>query len=72
MEKFEDTKIGPTGIFPAGKLDKTDEGELNISVYVLKDRIIMQFGKPIKWLGLDKPSAIAFVDILKKKIGELE
>lgn len=47
--------FGPTGNFPDGKLGEHDEGEI---VYGVSDKdgvVIINFGKPVSWLGL-RPS----------------
>ena len=45
------TKLGATGEFPDGKIDQHDEGELNIGMRVEGENVIIDFGKPVVWLG---------------------
>lgn len=47
-------KMGATGEFPFGKLDRHDQGELTVAMRVDKKQgvIRMEFGKPVAWLAL--------------------
>ena len=57
-------KIGPTGEYPAGKINEDDEGGLAFSIYVQKGRIVIDFGQSIKWFGMGPDEAIALAKIL--------
>ena len=56
--------LGPTGDFPKGKLDATDEGGINIAIgsQVGPDGLVVriEFGKPTAWLGLPQEQAVQF------------
>lgn len=56
-------KLGPTGNFPQGKLKSDDEGEIKIGVTNDKGKVIIDFGKPVAWIGFDPAQA--------KEIGRL-
>lgn len=43
---------GATGRFPSGKLNKEDEGELRMATTIDGDTFILNFGKPVVWIGL--------------------
>lgn len=60
--------VGPTGEFPQGKLNDDDEGELHMGVaYDKLDGIVrVDFGKPVAWLGLPPPQAVALAQLLLK------
>jgi hypothetical protein len=45
-------KLGATGKFPQGKIDKTDEGELNIAVNIVDENVVIHFGKKVAWFGM--------------------
>jgi len=45
------TKPGATGEFPDGKINEHDEGEINIGLRVDGPNVILDFGKPVVWLG---------------------
>ena len=68
---MEDNIIGPTGEYPDGKLNENDKGELRIGMAVDGDVLIIDFGKSITWLGLDKSSLQSLIDILTEKLKEL-
>jgi hypothetical protein len=64
----DEPKFGATGQFPRGKIDKHDEGEINIGVAAdMKHQIVrIMFGTPVKWLGLPKTEALELADLIKK------
>ncbi len=68
MDKEE---LGATGEFPDGKLNKDDEGELRMAVGVSDGNVILDFGKPVHWLGLPKEHAIKLAKLLLEKAEEL-
>ena len=51
--------LGATGKYPQGKVSIEDEGELKMAVGMSPDRqkVILDFGKPVAWLGLDRETA---------------
>lgn len=62
-------KLGATGDFPAGKLNETDEGAINIAVGVhpVGNTLIIDFGKPVVWIGMPKQQAIEFANNILDK-----
>jgi len=50
--------LGPTGAFPEGKLNETDEGELAFAVYHQKGKVILEFNSQVKWLGMNASQGI--------------
>ncbi len=58
--------LGATGAFPAGKLHPTDEGELRLAVGHASGNVVIQFGKPVRWLGLPKAEALQFADMIRQ------
>lgn len=56
--------FGATGQYPMGKLDKTDEGEIQFGVTSHRGKVIINFGKPVAWLGMDGAQAIALAKVL--------
>jgi hypothetical protein len=67
-------KIGPTGIFPRGKLNDTDEGELAVGIAADKStkKVLIQFGTPTAWIGMDPDQAIGFAQLIQDKALELK
>jgi len=45
--------LGPTGRFPRGKLTSDDEGELRLAITHQAGKVIVDFGGPVAWIGLD-------------------
>jgi glyoxylate carboligase len=64
--------LGPTGQFPRGKLNKDDEGELQLAVGIDDGVIKILFGKPVAWLALTVNDARAFAAVLNTKANDLE
>jgi len=54
--------VGPTGKFPQGKLERGDEGELNIAMFIFKGQVRIEFGKPIAWLAMPPHVAKDFAE----------
>lgn len=50
-------KTGSTGNFPNGKLNSSDEGEMNIGI---------DFGEPTCWIGLAKNDVINLIATLQE------
>lgn len=60
----ESPKFGATGKFPDGSLDKSDEGEISFGVTSHRGKVIINFGKPVAWLGMDSNQAAALAAFL--------
>ena len=69
---MNDKKLGATGKFPQGKLKKGDEGEIRFAMTVYNGKIVMDFGKPVQWLGIDVETAREIANNILKKCDELE
>ena len=59
--------IGKTNDFPRGMLNGSDEGGLQIAISVLDKTVIVAFGTPVEWIGLDKDTAIAVANGILEK-----
>ena len=66
-------ELGATGAFPAGRFGPNDEGELVFRVGLDSDarRIRIDFGKPVKELGLKAENAEEIGAILLRLAKEL-
>ena len=69
--------IGATGLYPEGKLTKHDEGGIQFAVKNHDGKVIMDFGKPVHWVGMNPQDAcdlaatlIRQARIAAKKTGE--
>jgi hypothetical protein len=65
------TKFGSTGDFPRGKLSETDQGGLNVGIAVLDRTLVINFGTPIVWIGLDYHSAVQFAETILKRAEDI-
>lgn len=52
--------------FPRGKLNATDEGELEIRVGVENNTVVVVFNKPVAWIGFGYHEAKAFTENIMK------
>jgi hypothetical protein len=57
---------------PRGKLYDDDEGQLQLVVYVEGETIVMNFGKSIKWIGMDKHQAIEVANCILEKANKIK
>lgn len=63
-------RFGPTGRFPHGKADPTDEGEIRIGVaHDPQGRVVVNFGTKVAWLGMYPPQAIEFAKTILRHAG---
>ena len=65
-------KLGATGRFPQGKANKRDEGEIQFAVGIKDGVVVMDFGKPVAWIGFDPEAARNVATLLKKHADSLE
>jgi hypothetical protein len=67
-------KLGATGNFPHGKLNPTDEGELQMGMTSIRSKGVVRidFGKPITWFALRPAEARAFAEMLIERANALE
>ena len=69
--------IGPTNKYPQGKLNEQDKGGLSLAIFTNNDKIILEFGISVSWIGFDADQARSLAEILihkadaiQKKVGE--
>lgn len=53
-------QLGPTGKFPDGKLDDTDEGEVKMRISHNDQLVRIDFGKATAWFAMPKSQALTF------------
>lgn len=65
-KKIDDEALGETGDFPKGKLNEDDEGGLRFAVGsdIKTKKVLLDFGKPIAWIGLDPSDARRLAQLL--------
>lgn len=56
-EEARKNKLGATGNYPQGMLTNTDEGELKMGIAHTSEKVIINFGTPVEWIGFDPEQA---------------
>lgn len=64
-------KLGPTGQFPRGRLNTSDEGELTLAITVHKKTVVIAFGKPISWIGFSRIEALELAKLITTRAEEI-
>lgn len=59
-------KLGATGLYPEGPLGELDEGEIRFGVAHHDGKILINFGKPVAWLGMSTDQAKDLARLLLK------
>lgn len=57
MRELLQQNIGPTNRFPEGHLNKSDEGEISFAVGNEMGKVIINFGSPVAWMGMNANQA---------------
>jgi hypothetical protein len=52
LQLLRGPRLGPTGDYPDGRLDASDEGGLQIAITTYKGKVVLAFGGPVAWVGL--------------------
>ncbi|HEX3520845.1 MAG TPA: hypothetical protein VHT52_02020 [Stellaceae bacterium] len=60
-------EAGPTGDFPHGKLNDTDEGGLRIAIGEEKGNVMIEFGKATAWIAMPPDRALAFAATIVRR-----
>lgn len=73
-EKFAQMaeKLGPTGDFPRGRVHPSDQGGFRLAVASKGDTVLVDFGKPVAWIGFSPTEARAFAKLLTKHAANAE
>jgi hypothetical protein len=61
---FHEPLIGATGLDPAKKLTPHDEGSIQFAVGVKDGKVCVDFGTPVKWLGMEPGQALELAQSL--------
>jgi hypothetical protein len=56
--------LGATGRYPLGKMVNDDEGELRLGVAHTPEKVVLNFGKPVAWIGFDADQADEIAKLL--------
>lgn len=67
-------QLGATGLFPDGKINEHDEGELRcaISTDEVNNQVVIEFGTQIAWLSFDPERAIDFANLIIDKARKMQ
>ena len=57
-DKEKLNNLGATNKFPDGKLTEQDQGEIKIAIITADDKIVIEFGQPVRWIGMSPKQAI--------------
>lgn len=56
--------------YPRGKFNKDDEGQIAFRVGVRDKTVILDFGKPVAWIGMPADAAVELAMTLLKRARE--
>jgi hypothetical protein len=56
--------------YPRGKLNPNDEGALNIAMGMNGDTFIIDFGKPVVWIGMSRKEAQDFAMVILRHVAD--
>lgn len=61
--------LGATGRFPEGRLNDDDEGEIRVAIAADPKRqtVVIDFGKPVAWIGFTPDQAREIGELLIQK-----
>jgi hypothetical protein len=64
--------LGATNQFPQGKLTPEDEGEIRVGITVHNGKVVIDFGKPTAWMGMDAEQARSIGELLIRRASEVD
>ena len=66
--------LGATGQFPRGKIDRLDEGQIKFAIAAdtTTKTVLVNFGKPVVWLGMTADEAIDVAQSIINKALEIK
>lgn len=70
-DPIKPTDLGATGEFPDGKLNERDEGAVKLAIGSDNGHVVIDFGTPVVWVGLNPSEAVAMAQSLIKQAREL-
>ena len=74
MSRRAPKSLGATGRFPQGRIHQSDEGGLQFAIAkdIEHGCVLLDFGTPVKWMGLPPATARQLGEALIQKANELE
>jgi hypothetical protein len=72
-DTLRQVKLGATGQFPGGKLMDSDKGEIQFALAADPEsqKIVIDFGAPVAWIGCNREQAEDLRDALNQVIDRL-
>jgi len=64
-------KLGKLGTFSRGKMHASDEGDLRMAIAHTASEVVISFGKPVAWLGLEPDKAEQFANMILSHAKEI-
>jgi hypothetical protein len=61
---------GALGDFPEGQMNKTDEGAVQFAVGVQGGKVVLDFGTPVAWVGMNPQQAADLATLILKRARE--
>lgn len=61
---------GALGDFPEGQLSKSDEGAIQFAIGVKDGKVVLDFGTPVAWVGMNPQQAADLASTLLKRARE--
>lgn len=61
---------GALGDFPEGQLTKSDEGAIQFGISTKDGKVILDFGTPVAWVGMNPQQAADLASLLLKRARE--
>lgn len=61
---------GALGEFPEGKVSATDEGAIQFAIGVKDGKVILDFGTPVAWVGMNPQQAADLASTILKRAKE--
>jgi hypothetical protein len=72
-EQLLGLNLGATGQYPEGRYGPHDEGEIKFAVAAdaPNQKVLIEFGKPVRSLGMNAEQAQGLINMLQAKLWEL-
>lgn len=61
---------GALGTFPAGQLTASDEGAIQFGVTAKDGKVVLDFGTPVAWIGMDPQQAADLASVMIRRAKE--
>ena len=66
-QMLEEPLKGATGTYPEGRLGQHDDGAIQFALGERDGKVILDFGNPVSWLGMNPQQAVALAEAIIAK-----